>query len=105
MLGKKSYRMVDLEYMIPKEHMEEMYEEDVVSFRQLPLQELCYCCARNSDEEALVAVFYRGKDRWVCTKCLKRAMEPEAPKAQTYEASSPYFSETQGPYNPMSMFD
>jgi hypothetical protein len=118
-MTKKDEKLVDLEYMIPKEHKEEAESTQISETEQstLNLRESCYSCGKDSEEIVLLPVFHRGEDKWICPNCLKGHLGTEAYNAYTqpsYSSESslgtpPETSESSSPSSesssPMSMFD
>jgi hypothetical protein len=130
MIGKKEdKKLVDLEYMIPKEHKQEAgvtvdphpikrHEPEPEESVAQHFKELCYTCNKTSDEVVLMPVFHLGQDRWLCPSCLKSKMNP-TPSIGSYDSSdsgyggsndgygsSSYGGSDSGEYSsPMSMFD
>jgi hypothetical protein len=110
----RNTRLVDLEYHIPKEHKQEEIERieevDEVWIAGEGVEH-CSSCGRDSDLIPMVALFYQGGTKWVCLRCLKRALEPEPvlkqldltalPRMQAEPSTEPISLDG----NPMSMFD
>jgi hypothetical protein len=108
MLGKKDEKLVDLEYMIPKEHKEESVIDTVEETNAL--REVCHTCGCTSDEKILMPIFHQGVDKWICPKCWKNEAEPstvlyqpEPQETETQETDPEETSEGSGGF--MSMFD
>jgi len=103
MITRKDSKLVDLEYMIPKEHKEA--HEEPISQECLVLKEVCHACGRDSEEIVLLPVFHKGDDKWICPHCLKGHLgEP----VQSYvSAETTYSQEETQPESPgpMSLFD
>ncbi len=122
MIKRNSGRLVDLEYVIPKEHKEEAIVREVEEVQEMwisePEHEYCSCCGRDSDTIHLLSVFFQREKKWVCLRCLKRALTPEetrpsqaspmpvsasTPAEDSYELSEEPIVASGS--NPMSMFD
>jgi hypothetical protein len=119
MLSKKDdSKLVDLEYMIPKEHKEEAERKPEPEAEQttLNVREVCYACGKDSEEIVLLPVFHQGSDKWICPKCLKGHFDTAYGYSDSYGyGSSQESSDTPSPTgsstesspsdSPMSMFD
>ena len=96
MFSKKDDKLVDLEYMIPKEHKQESMrlETDAVVRPTPSGPESCFSCSRNSDEVVLVPAFHQGSDGWICPKCLKQKIDAEGYFGSNdgYSQADPYSS-------------
>lgn len=81
MIGKKEdTRLVDLEYMIPKEHKAEaVAPRPEPEQTTLTIKESCCDCGKDSEEIVLLPVFHQGIDKWMCPKCLKGHFEAYTP--------------------------
>ncbi len=110
MIGKKSSRLVDLEYMIPKEHkpLPEVVEDapsECVSGETAWVRAVCHSCGRSSDESPLMPVFYGGEDRWMCPVCLKSSMAIASSPAGSYTEEKQDWDAPPASGSAMSMFD
>jgi hypothetical protein len=116
MIGKKEdTRLVDLEYMIPKEHKAEavapLSEPEQTT---LTIKESCCDCGKDSEEIVLLPIFHQGIDKWMCPKCLKGHFEAYTPSynygsnssesynSEEYSSTEPSNSSSD---SPMSIFD
>jgi hypothetical protein len=106
MITRKDSKLVDLEYMIPKEHKEA--HEEPISQECLVLKEVCHACGRDSEEIVLLPVFHKGDDKWICPQCLKGHLGGYAQSYASPESSATAYSEEpvqQESSGPMSLFD
>ena len=120
-MAKKDEKLVDLEYMIPKEHKEEAEATPASEYSEpeqstLTLKENCYACGKDSEEIVLLPVFHQGEDKWICPNCLKGHLGTDMFNAyaqSSYSSETPSEDTTSSLGNssedesssPMSMFD
>ncbi len=87
MILRREERLLDLEYLIPKEYKEEIEEADRAEEIEGHI-EACYLCG--STEGMLIHVVEEGERRLVCLRCLKKRMEEQ----NTWEPQNAWNSES-----------
>jgi len=111
---KKDDKVVDLEYMIPKEFKEDKVDEPVPKEPIQTQVESCHSCGRSSHDAMLTRAIHYGQTKLVCPRCLKRAMDSDSESSLYGSSSTPSYSRGTKDYSSgnsenssgsMSMFD
>ncbi len=123
-MAKKAFSFEDLQYVMPRDLKQQFFIEEIREVREEipeqlhtePEHEHCSSCGRTSEEIYLLPLLFKGSNRWVCLRCLKRVLSPEQPKQKevaSYISSSMSESSSEASTeqiipesgNPMSIFD